>query len=191
MPVCCAWTHTVRHFWELSRGRDTSLLSCPHATPQWRCMSFLVAGRRVMSVKPCAVPTQVTCKATLTDLQKEILFNDDVIAINQDITPQGRPIVTGNASLWARFLSDDSVAVAFYNENDVAINVHLDFSSLAKMDPLPVPSAATWSATTKATVRDLWAHTDGAAVTGGYPAGDATLAVQPHEAKLFRFTKTA
>ena len=29
----------------------------------------------------------------MTDLQKEILFNDGVIAINQDVTPQGKPIV--------------------------------------------------------------------------------------------------
>eukprot|EP00041_Stephanoeca_diplocostata_P025697 m.678461 g.678461 ORF g.678461 m.678461 type:complete len:505 (-) comp22804_c2_seq15:2838-4352(-) len=144
-------------------------------------------GRHVCA---CASGGPVTCKAALTDLQKEILFNDDIIAINQDVTPQGRPIVTGNSTVWARFLSDDSVAVAFYNENNFTANIRLDFSALAQMVPLPVPSAASWSATTTATVRDLWAHTDGTAVTGGYPEGDATVAVQPHETKMFRFTKT-
>eukprot|EP00035_Acanthoeca_spectabilis_P017750 m.374938 g.374938 ORF g.374938 m.374938 type:complete len:502 (-) comp16692_c0_seq24:3190-4695(-) len=137
----------------------------------------------------CGPSPPVTCQATLTDLQKEILFNDDVIAVNQDVTPQGRPIVTGNSTLWARFLSNGTVAVAFYNENDNPISLRLDFSSLAKMSPLPVPSAANWGASTKATARDLWAHTAVGVVTGGFPA-TGTLSVAPHEAQVYSFTPT-
>merc|ERR1711976_609438 len=33
--------------------------------------------------------TPSTCKAELTDLQKEILLNTEVIAVNQDVTPAG------------------------------------------------------------------------------------------------------
>lgn len=112
-----------------------------------------------------------------------------VIAVNQDVTPQGRPIVTGNSTLWARFLSNGTVAVAFYNENDNPISLRLDFSSLAKMSPLPVPSAANWGASTKATARDLWAHTAVGVVTGGFPA-TGTLSVAPHEALVYSFTPT-
>ena len=35
----------------------------------------------------------VTCAPTITDLQREILLNKEVLEINQDVTPQGRPVV--------------------------------------------------------------------------------------------------
>jgi hypothetical protein len=39
-------------------------------------------------------------------------LNTEVIAINQDITPQGFPTVPGDSSVWSRNLSDGSIAVA-------------------------------------------------------------------------------
>ena len=45
------------------------------------------------------------CKAYLNPVQKTILLNKEVIAINQDVTPQGFPTVAGDSSVWARNLS--------------------------------------------------------------------------------------
>jgi len=50
----------------------------------------------------------------LNDVQRTILLNKEVIAINQDVTPQGRPVSDGDLTLWARHLSDGSIAVALY-----------------------------------------------------------------------------
>lgn len=38
-----------------------------------------------------------------------------VIAINQDITPQGTPVVPGDSRVWSRKLSDGSTAYALVN----------------------------------------------------------------------------
>jgi hypothetical protein len=84
-------------------------------------------------------------------------------------------------------LSNGTVAVAFYNENDTPISLRLEFASLAKMSPLPVPSAASWGATTKAVARDLWAHAEVGTVTGSFPA-TGLVVVAPHETKVFSFT---
>jgi hypothetical protein len=49
-----------------------------------------------------------TCKGWISDLQKKILFNQDIIAINQQATPQGRPVAGGELSLWSRDMEDES-----------------------------------------------------------------------------------
>ena len=130
---------------------------------------------------PCggAPSGPVTCKGWLSDLQKDIMLNKEVIAINQDVTPQGRPIKDGDISVWARALSDGSVAVALYNENDAPLGASVSFKDLP---------AVGWGAGTVAAVRDLWAHADLPAATGRYPAqGAVTLA--PHQTVLLRLTK--
>jgi alpha-galactosidase len=76
------------------------------------------------------------------------------IAVNQDVTPQGMPVVAGDSSVWARKLTGGAVAVALYNEDDAPKSIGVSFAKLG------------WSATTKATVRDLWAHKDLAPATG-------------------------
>eukprot|EP00051_Salpingoeca_urceolata_P027329 m.481035 g.481035 ORF g.481035 m.481035 type:complete len:650 (-) comp22029_c0_seq1:150-2099(-) len=114
----------------------------------------------------------VECVATITDLQKQILFNKEVIAINQDVTPQGRPIKDGDLTVWARHLSDKSVAVALYNEDDTATQIGFSLADIGL---------------TKASVRDLWAHTDNGTVTGTFPP----TTVQPHQAVMLRLTPTA
>jgi len=115
----------------------------------------------------------------------EVLFNTDMLAINQDVTPQGRPVVANSSTVWARFLSDGSVAVALYNENDSAASIGLDFAALGAMTPAPVESAATWGPTTKAAMRDLWTHTANGTVTGKIPA----MTVLPHQTIVVRLTK--
>ena len=42
-------------------------------------------------------------------MQKRVLLNTEVIAINQDVTPQGFPAVPGDYTVWSRNLSDGSV----------------------------------------------------------------------------------
>ena len=96
-----------------------------------------------------------------------------VIAINQDSTPQGFPILHHDLTVWARNLSDSSVAVALYNEGDAAIEIGV-----------PSFTALGWPATQKATVRDLWAHTDNGTVVGSLP----NVTVRAHATVVVRLT---
>jgi hypothetical protein len=126
----------------------------------------------------CVAPSgPVTCTGWLSDLQKEIMLNTEVLAINQDSTPQGTPIVAGDLTVWARWLSDGSAAVAFYNENDAPASISVNFAALG----------GGWSASTRAAARDLWAHADLGTFTGRYPAS-GSVAVAPHETHLVRLT---
>lgn len=127
-------------------------------------------------VHECAGAGAVTCKGWISDLQREILFNQEVIAVNQDVTPQGRPVKDGDLTVWARTLSDGSIAVALYNQEDAPAVIAVDFATLG------------WTATTAAAARDLWAHTDLGVFTGRYPAaGGDTIA--PHATRMLRLTK--
>ena len=62
------------------------------------------------------------------------------------MTPQGRPLVNGSISVWARWLSDGSAAVALYNEEDEEQTLAVRWADLG------------WEEATVATVRDLWAQ---------------------------------
>jgi hypothetical protein len=42
--------------------------------------------------------------------QAGILLNKAVLAINQDITPQGRPVTAGDSTVWSRNLSDGTTS---------------------------------------------------------------------------------
>jgi alpha-galactosidase len=112
------------------------------------------------------------CKAYLNDVQKKVLLNREVIAINQDVTPQGFPIVAGDSTVWVRNLSDGSVAVALYNEDDTPRSIGTSFSAFG------------WASYTNATVRDLWAHTDNGTATGEI----ANVTVRPHATVVLRLT---
>ena len=127
----------------------------------------------------CPGAGAVTCFGWLSDLQKEIMLNTEVIAINQDVTPQGRPIKDGDLSVWARGLSDGSVAVAFYNPTAATANIAVAFADLG------LPG---WGAATAAKARDLWAHTDVGTSTGRYPATGA-VPVASHATHVVRLTK--
>jgi alpha-galactosidase len=127
---------------------------------------------RIMNCTNTSGP--VTCSGWISDLQKEILLNTEVLAINQDVTPQGRPVTEGDFSVWARHLSDGSVAVALLNLNNDPVNLLVEFLSLG------------WPAGQSATVRDLWGHADMGTFKDQYPNSPVT--VQPHETLLFRLT---
>jgi alpha-galactosidase len=117
----------------------------------------------------------IQCHGWISDLQKKILLNKEVIAINQDITPQGTPIKSGDLSVWARKLSSGAVAVAFYNQNDNgALSLAVDFKDLGS------PFA-------KATARDLWEHTDLGVFNGRYPQTGG-VSVDPHAVHVVLLT---
>ena len=131
-------------------------------------------GRHTCACAPPSGP--VKCVPYISDLQREILLNTEVIAVNQDVTPQGRPVHDGDLTVWARQLSDGSFGVALYNENDAPQDIAVKFADLG------------WPAGTSAAVRDLWAHSDLGAFTDAYPATGGRT-VQPHESVMLRLTK--
>jgi hypothetical protein len=110
---------------------------------------FLQASPLVVTT-PLVQCNLTSCTPYLSPLQKEILLNSEVglsffhsiqsrqcipfsaqvIAINQDVTPQGRPIVDGDLTVWARMLSDGSVAVALYNQEDEPMDIGFQFSQV-------------------------------------------------------------
>lgn len=112
------------------------------------------------------------CVGYLNDVQKMILLNREVIAINQDVATQGFPAVPGDSTVWSRNLSDGSIAVAFYNENDAPRSIGTSFAALG------------WAASAKASVRDLWAHTDNGTATGAV----TNVTVRAHATVVLRLT---
>jgi hypothetical protein len=136
------------------------------------------------------------CKGYLNDVQRTVLLNKEVIDINQQITPQGFPTVAGDASVWARNLSDGSVAVALYNEVRTTPFLHQFFfgfkatnlrrqawdkhkeadqkrrrfpqADVARSIGITSFTTLGWTASSKARVRDLWAHTENGTVTGRF-----------------------
>ena len=124
----------------------------------------------------CGAPAPpATCAGWLSPLQREILLNTEVLAVNQDVTPQGRPVADGDLTVWARRLSDGSAAVALYNEGDAPADISVEFTSLG------------WAAGATAAARDLWAHADLGSFAGRYPAAGG-VTVPPHGTHLVRLT---
>ena len=109
------------------------------------------------------------------------LSSSDTVAsahVDQDDSPQGFPVAhapgksDAASGVWARNLSDGSIAVALYNEHDSPQSMGVDFASLG------------WKASTRAKVRDLWAHSDNGTVTGALPS----TTVAPHATIVVRLT---
>ena len=133
-----------------------------------------------ISASPLVVTTPImncsavdSCVPWISDLQREILFNEDVIAVNQDVTPQGRPVHDGDLTVWTRTLTGGDVAVALYNENDASMKIGFDLNTI-KIDPDSKPC-----------VRDLWAHED--ATDDLHDDGTfGPIDVEAHETKMYR-----
>lgn len=121
--------------------------------------------------------TPGSCRPSITDLQKEILLNTEVIAINQDVTPAGRLLATGpwpsSLLIYGRNLTDKSMAVALYNPSDIDAEGTVDFTSLG------------WTKSTRATVRDLWAHKNLGSALGRFPE-TSHVVVKAHATLLLR-----
>eukprot|EP00656_Telonema_subtile_P050449 TRINITY_DN6531_c0_g1_i7.p1 TRINITY_DN6531_c0_g1~~TRINITY_DN6531_c0_g1_i7.p1 ORF type:complete len:145 (-),score=51.17 TRINITY_DN6531_c0_g1_i7:74-508(-) len=114
----------------------------------------------------------VSCIATITELQKEILLNKEVIAVNQQETPQGTPVKSGDLTVWARRMEGDDVAVALYNEDDAAKQIGFEMSAVGM------------SGSAAVSVRDLWKHADLGSFTGTFPA----VTVQAPETVMLRLS---
>ncbi|MHA0856778.1 NPCBM/NEW2 domain-containing protein [Paenibacillus sp. CMAA1364] len=94
---------------------------------------------------------------TMSAQTKEILTNQEVIAVNQDpMGIQGTRIVKdGNKEVWAKPLDNrSSGAVALFNRGNAATNMTVNWSDLGL--------------TGSASVRDLWAHQDKGSFNGSY-----------------------
>jgi hypothetical protein len=92
----------------------------------------------------------VQCVPWISSLQKEILFNTDIIGINQDVTPQGAPVVLNDLTVWSRKLTGGDVAVALYNQDDTSTSIGFTFDAVGFVGDQGK----------KTCVRDLWKHVD-------------------------------
>lgn len=99
----------------------------------------------------------------MSDEIREILTNEEVIAVDQDpLGVQGRVVLDRGYGLqvWAKPLADGSVAVALFNQRDAEMEGSISWHEIG-LDAGP------------ATVRDLWAHED-----AGVHVDDGTLATR-------------
>jgi alpha-galactosidase len=120
-----------------------------------------------------SAPLLIGCDMTRLDaFTANLLGNDEVLAIDQDPLgkPAGRVSMDGGGQVWARPLSDGSMAVGLFNTGDS-----------------PVPVTAKWSdlgLTGEQPIRDLWQRHDLP------PTSDAFTATVPrHGAILVKIGK--
>jgi len=115
---------------------------------------------------------------SMSDEIRDILTNRDVIAVNQDpLGAQGRVVLDRGygVQVWARPLSDGSVAVALFNQRDDEMT---GSASWHEVGLLPGP----------ATVRDLWTGEELQHVDDGTIATRLSRRVPAHGVVLLRVT---
>jgi alpha-galactosidase len=106
-----------------------------------------------------SAPLLIGCDMTKLDsLTRQILTNDEVIAIDQD--PLGKPArqvvayPNEGGEVWARPLSDGATAVALINPGSIPQSVSVTWTQLGL--------------TGARKIRDLWLHQDVTADPNGY-----------------------
>jgi len=114
----------------------------------------------------------------MTPLKKQILYNTEILAVNQD--PNGLPgkkiadydCGTENitCSIWAKVLSDASYAVVLFNKGEESNYIEFDFDLIG------------WANTT-VLIRDLWQHTDIGDFFNSFSAP-----VEPHGVVMIKVT---
>jgi len=117
---------------------------------------------------------------TLTPIMKKILFNKEVIAINQDALKKAGDRVSASdcgedsntCQVWAKELYGGSYAIVLYNKGSSSHDITADFTKWG------------WSASDSAKVRDLWKLQDMGTFTGSFKA-----TVPSHGVVLVRMTK--
>jgi alpha-galactosidase len=97
---------------------------------------------------------------SMTPEIKEILTNQEVIAVSQDrLGREGRRVVkNGDLEVWAKTLNDGSRAVILFNRGTSENEVSVSWETIGYPSHIP------------AKVRDLWAHKDVGSFTGSYSA---------------------
>jgi len=162
----------------------------------WNYMDFIYTGGQACSNDPskhCPGQTDVEYRTEfsfwsllnsalivatdiriMTPIMKEILFNDEIIAVNQDIHRKQGDLVnkTNNAQVWARPLANGSEAVILFNDGEATTSISAKFEYWG------------WAKGTKASIRDLWAHKDVGSFTDEY-----TVLVDPHAVVFIILTK--
>lgn len=124
---------------QVGNGVLTDVESRSHFT-LWSMMAApLILGNDIRSMTPAV---------------KEILTNKEIIALNQD--PLGKQgfrwwTLDGNVELWLKPLSNDEVALCFFNRSGKVKNIDFDwkkyFSNL---------NGKTYNVIDKTNIRDLW-----------------------------------
>ena len=94
-------------------------------------------------------PLLIGCDMTqMDDFTKNLLSNDEVLAVNQD--PLGRQAARvwrgDDTEVWAKDMEDGTKAVGLFNRGEIAEKVTAKWSDLGLTDSLPV--------------RDLWRQKD-------------------------------
>jgi len=115
----------------------------------------------------------------MSDEIREILTNDEVIAVDQDpLGVQGRVVLDRGYGLqvWAKPLADDGVAVALFNQQADSLDAYVRWADVG-LEPGP------------AQVLDLWAHADlGIHTDTGAFADRLQARVAPHGVVMLRIT---
>ncbi|XP_065836434.1 uncharacterized protein [Oscarella lobularis] len=129
---------------------------------------------------PLLVATDVR---NMTDIQKQALFNAELIAVNQDkMGHQGDRLGFSNCSsksddcqIWAKNLTDNAVAVALFNAGDSTHNITFNFTLLPGWDSKSVH------------FRDLWEMKDVGSFQHSFTAND----VPSHGVAVYKLTISA
>jgi len=110
----------------------------------------------------------------LTPIMKEVLFNTEVIAINQDeLRKEGdRVYMNGTLQIWAKPLASGAESVILFNTGESAMMITANYTMWG------------WTDKTSAKVRNLWTHTDEGIFTGSYKAS-----VDPHGVVMVQLMK--
>ena len=127
-----------------------------------------------VSSAPLLVATDVR---NMSALQKRLLLNPEVIAVNQaDGFNYGRVVGAGQSKqVWAKWMSNGCITVALYNSGSSSGDVSVQFSDL--------PPRNFWKKTYQ--VRDLWARKDLGSFEMSYTAAD----VEAHGTVLLQLCK--
>jgi len=116
----------------------------------------------------------------MSDEIREILTNEEVIAVDQDpLGVQGKVVLDRGygAQVWAKPLADGSVAVALFNQREGEMEGSISWHEIG-LDPGP------------ATVRDLWAHEELQHMDDGTYATRLRRSVPGHGVVMLRVTPT-
>jgi len=152
---------------QVGNGVFTDVESRSHFT-MWAMMAApLITGNDIRSMTPAI---------------KEILTNKEIIALNQDsLGKQGYRWWTleGNIELWIKTLSNDEIALCFFNRSSEVKNINIDWKKyFGKLD------GKSYGVTDKTIIRDLWLKKN-----IGTTAKNLKATIQPHDVLTIKLSK--
>ncbi len=120
---------------------------------------------------------------TMSSEVLNILINKEVIAVDQDslgIQAQ-RLSAANNIEVWAKPMMGNCRALGLFNRSGATASITVNWADLNKWT-----TVGPWSATTSATVRDLWTKTD----LGTNKSGSYSVSVPSHGLAMLKLTPT-